>query len=346
MTQRAWTDRDGRTTTTRVADGACIFLNDPGFPGGPGCALHVHAVPRMDPHEAGRRVLAAADPAQLSDHHPSRRRHLGSRSRYDRRLGSGGHDLDWYCTGSPGAARRPGSRSIAAHVELTEIMGPPAYAARPACGATSSRSRRCTCRGARTLLPLLAHPSWARATRRRRRWSPAAARLGGVRQPQHLGAPRDLQAREPRFRPPPGSRRRSARSTPYAEAHLLDIGFDGFHLPGSSLGRRVSSASRGRILRLPGSPLGGWLRGGGGGRPHRGGAGNATARSVDRHHYARWAYFFRPSCERPAEVARAATGRSRRDRRQHATTSTFGGWFRAVPPGIRSRWNLLASRRL
>ena len=30
-------------TATRVVDGACIFLNRPGFPGGAGCALHLAA---------------------------------------------------------------------------------------------------------------------------------------------------------------------------------------------------------------------------------------------------------------------------------------------------------------
>ena len=33
---------DGRSHT-RVVDGACIFLNRPGFPGGEGCALHIAA---------------------------------------------------------------------------------------------------------------------------------------------------------------------------------------------------------------------------------------------------------------------------------------------------------------
>ena len=32
-------DKDG-DTVTRMADGACIFLNRPGFQAGPGCALH------------------------------------------------------------------------------------------------------------------------------------------------------------------------------------------------------------------------------------------------------------------------------------------------------------------
>jgi hypothetical protein len=35
---------DETRSTTRIVDGACIFLNRPGFPGGAGCALHLDAV--------------------------------------------------------------------------------------------------------------------------------------------------------------------------------------------------------------------------------------------------------------------------------------------------------------
>jgi hypothetical protein len=35
---------DASRTHTRVVDGACIFLNRPGFPGGEGCALHIAAL--------------------------------------------------------------------------------------------------------------------------------------------------------------------------------------------------------------------------------------------------------------------------------------------------------------
>lgn len=35
---------DAERTNTRVVDGACIFLNRPGFAGGEGCALHLSAV--------------------------------------------------------------------------------------------------------------------------------------------------------------------------------------------------------------------------------------------------------------------------------------------------------------
>jgi hypothetical protein len=35
--------RDDRRDHTRVVDGACVFLNHPGFDGGEGCALHIAA---------------------------------------------------------------------------------------------------------------------------------------------------------------------------------------------------------------------------------------------------------------------------------------------------------------
>ena len=35
---------DDKRTQTRIVDGACIFFNRPGFPGGAGCALHLEAI--------------------------------------------------------------------------------------------------------------------------------------------------------------------------------------------------------------------------------------------------------------------------------------------------------------
>lgn len=40
---------DEDRTSTRVVDGACIFLNRPGFPGGAGCALHLAALDEGEP---------------------------------------------------------------------------------------------------------------------------------------------------------------------------------------------------------------------------------------------------------------------------------------------------------
>jgi hypothetical protein len=41
--------KDERRDATRVVDGACIFLNRPGFAGGGGCALHLAAVASGEP---------------------------------------------------------------------------------------------------------------------------------------------------------------------------------------------------------------------------------------------------------------------------------------------------------
>jgi len=41
--------RDEQRNATRVVDGACVFLNRPGFTGGAGCALHLAAVDAAEP---------------------------------------------------------------------------------------------------------------------------------------------------------------------------------------------------------------------------------------------------------------------------------------------------------
>ena len=67
---------DERTASTRVVDGACIFLNRPGFAGGAGCALHLAAADarRVADRLEAVGVLAAADQGRLG---AGRRRHRG-----------------------------------------------------------------------------------------------------------------------------------------------------------------------------------------------------------------------------------------------------------------------------
>ena len=110
----AWieTDDDGERKTA-VHDGACIFLNRPGFPGGMGCALHGWALRNgRHPLETSRRLLAAAGTPTLPRGHPSDDTSYTevTITEYDRRgWGAGGHDLDWYCSGNTEAhlAREP-----------------------------------------------------------------------------------------------------------------------------------------------------------------------------------------------------------------------------------------------
>lgn len=123
-------DEPGRKT--RIVDGACVFLNRPGWPAGAGCALHLLAV------ATGRSVVQTKPDVcwQL----PIRRLYRTvtraddttytevSIGEYGREgWGPGGHDLDWYCTSNTEAhvAAEPVYRSAAS--ELVELMGAAAY---------------------------------------------------------------------------------------------------------------------------------------------------------------------------------------------------------------------------
>jgi hypothetical protein len=133
-----WIDTDEEGThKTRVVDGACVFLNRPGFaPGtladGAGCALHILALTE------GREPLDTKPDVcwqlPVRRYYETVERPDGTSflqvtiTEYDRRgWGPGGHDLDWYCTGSPAAhiSRQP--VFVALRQELVELIGDDAY---------------------------------------------------------------------------------------------------------------------------------------------------------------------------------------------------------------------------
>jgi hypothetical protein len=141
----AWTEEDEaeegrapdeggvRSLRTRLVDGACVFLNRPGFPGGTGCALH-----RMALREGLHPMLTKPDVCwQL----PVRRKQeeverpdgttvlVSSIGEFDRRgWGPGGHDLHWWCTGSPAAHVSAEPLVVTYEGELTALLGTAAYA--------------------------------------------------------------------------------------------------------------------------------------------------------------------------------------------------------------------------
>ena len=177
---RAVDDEGARTTA--VVDRACVFLNRPGFaPGefadGSGCALHRLALDEgRPPHETKPDVCWQLPLRRTyrTIERPDGTSYLEvTIAEYDRRgWGAGGHDLDWYCSGSALAhtGAEPVFRSMAA--ELTELVGIAAYA---------ELARLCEqALAARRVLPLTVHPATAAAARTRRALAAeAVAQTGG-----------------------------------------------------------------------------------------------------------------------------------------------------------------------
>ncbi len=164
--RKGWTRNVDGERATRIVDGACILLNRPGFPAGPGCALHQRALADgLPPHRLKPEVCWQV-PIRRAYRWvalPDGARYLElSIGEYDRRAwGEGGHDFDWYCSGHPAAhtAREPLYRSCAA--ELRELLGDAAYdalAQRCAVHLASVAAIMAVPSG-RTALPLLVHPA-------------------------------------------------------------------------------------------------------------------------------------------------------------------------------------------
>jgi len=114
--------------TTRLVAGACIFLNRPGHPGGPGCALHRAAldrgVPPLDlkPDVCWQLPLRREDTVASDGHVTST---LGEWAR--RHWGEGGSQFHWWCTEAPEAfsAHDPVYRSL--RDEIVAMTSPEVY---------------------------------------------------------------------------------------------------------------------------------------------------------------------------------------------------------------------------
>lgn len=147
---------------TRLHDGACIFLNRPGFPAGQGCSLHSMALRKgLEPLTVKPEVCWQLPMRREEEWvtRPDDTEVLKTTiTEFDRRgWGEGGHDLDWYCSGSPEA--HTGAKQVfeSYRPELVELIGENAYEVLAA-----------ACRR-RTELGLVAvHPATAAATSRRK----------------------------------------------------------------------------------------------------------------------------------------------------------------------------------
>jgi hypothetical protein len=127
-------DLEGEPTErTRKVQGACVFLNRPDFPGGPGCALHRMALRTgRHPLEVKPDVCWQLPVRRTQDwvDRPDGTRILVSTiGEYDRRgWGPGGADLHWWCTSSPEAHVGAEAVWVSYGPELAALLGDEAYA--------------------------------------------------------------------------------------------------------------------------------------------------------------------------------------------------------------------------
>ncbi|GAA4664290.1 hypothetical protein [Gordonia humi] len=126
-------DLDGEPALkTRLHDGACIFLNRPRFPAGQGCSLHSTALRRgLEPLTVKPEVCWQLPMRREQDwvDRPDGTQILKTTlTEFDRRgWGEGGHDLDWYCSGSPDAHIGATRVFESYRPELVELIGEAAY---------------------------------------------------------------------------------------------------------------------------------------------------------------------------------------------------------------------------
>jgi hypothetical protein len=117
---------------TRRHDGACIFLNRPGFAAGAGCALHALAL-QTDRHPLETKPevcwqLPVRREQEWVDRPDDTRILVSSVTEFDRRgWGEGGHDLHWWCTSAPESHVGTEPLYVSYGPELIELIGLPAY---------------------------------------------------------------------------------------------------------------------------------------------------------------------------------------------------------------------------
>ncbi|HVF33033.1 MAG TPA: hypothetical protein VM933_08350 [Acidimicrobiales bacterium] len=116
---------------TRVVDGACIFLNRPGFPGGAGCALHLEALASGESPVEWKPNVCWQLPIHVDWDDAGTVAEVRGWSRAD--WGAEGATMHWCCTEDrrpdEGADAYSGTRPVVDELgeELTAIVGTEVY---------------------------------------------------------------------------------------------------------------------------------------------------------------------------------------------------------------------------
>jgi hypothetical protein len=107
---------DESRSTTRVVDGACIFLNRPGFPGGAGCALHVEALHAGESPVDWKPSVCWQLPIKVDWEPGEGDAEVATVRRWERSdWGAEGETMAWCCT--------EGTRAYAGTVPVVESLG-------------------------------------------------------------------------------------------------------------------------------------------------------------------------------------------------------------------------------
>lgn len=115
-------------TVTRLVDGACIFLNRPGFAAGAGCALHQAALAVGERPLDWKPEVCWQLPLRRTDETDDRGHVTTTVREWKRRdWGAGGLDFAWWCTEAPEAFEGRAPVYVALREELIELIGDVPY---------------------------------------------------------------------------------------------------------------------------------------------------------------------------------------------------------------------------
>jgi hypothetical protein len=119
---------DATRTSTRVVDGACVFLNRPGFPGGAGCALHLAALDADESPTEWKPSVCWQLPIKVDWVPGERDTEIATMRRWTRAdWGEEGEPMAWCCTEGERAyvGAQPVIDSLAEEIEA--LVGPQVF---------------------------------------------------------------------------------------------------------------------------------------------------------------------------------------------------------------------------
>ncbi|HEV7888808.1 MAG TPA: hypothetical protein VGO92_14720 [Acidimicrobiales bacterium] len=127
-TRGIWKTEKSGERVTRMVDGACVFLNRPGWPTGPGCSLHQAALRRDERPLDAKPNVCWQLPLRREDAEDGEGHVTSTIRQWDRRhWGDGGSEFHWWCTESPEAFVGRTAVYVEMRDELIELTSPAAY---------------------------------------------------------------------------------------------------------------------------------------------------------------------------------------------------------------------------